>query len=84
MNMLEQDHHNGQDIEYITYEKRLRKLGLFILERRRLKGDLDVYRYLIKREDRARLFAEMRGSTMRQAGHKLEHRNVALYIVMTL
>jgi len=46
--MLEQDHQRGQGLEYTTYEKKLRKLGMFSLEKGKLKGDLGPYTTLIK------------------------------------
>ncbi|KAK4823929.1 hypothetical protein QYF61_008315 [Mycteria americana] len=65
-------------LEHFSYEERLRELGFFSLEKRRLRGDLiGVYKYLNgeSKTDQGRLFSVTRGN-----GHKLKHSRYHLNI----
>ena len=76
---LEQDQRRAskiiKELEHMTYEERLRDLGLFTLQKRRVRGDLIAAFNFLKggsKEDGERLVSAVTNGRMRSNGLQLQ------------
>lgn len=70
-------------LKHLSHEERLKELGLFSLENRRLRADLiNMYKFLKKesKEDGARLFSVMPSGRTKGNAYKLKHKKLPLNI----
>jgi len=70
-------------LEYLSYEDKLRELGLFVLEKKRLRGDLiAAFQYLkgAYKKDGEGVFTRVCSDTTRGNGCKLKEGRFRLYI----
>ena len=71
-----------QEMEHLSYEDRLRELGLFSMEKRRLQETCLVFQYLQGdyEKERDRLFRRVCCARTRQNGFKLKEEKLRLDI----